>query len=197
MAIPLIILILVIFCEMGMCWQAGGSLSEVIWERALHRAEAAPHEEGLASIQGSRFHDFPERFFLPRGAQCSEGPPAPVTLATMLSSARQMRRHNSYPHSPEGAGAGSSPGCRCPACNGGPLAGGTGRAAWPGCRQGIQRGLGLPMPVPVHVEARRPWGRYFILWASVSSSVKWGWFIVPRLCEDWVLGRAWRVISTR
>lgn len=86
--------------------------------------------------------------------------------------------------------------CHRPACHGGPLAG-TGRAAWPGCKQGIHRGPGLPTPVLIHVEARQPWARCFVFWASVSSSIKWGWFIVLRLCEDWVLGRVWHVVSTR
>lgn len=84
-----IIILPLVFCAVGTGWRAGGSLSEILWERALHRAAAAPHEEGLASIQGSWFCHFSERLFLPSRAQHSEGHPAPVTLATVLTSMRQ------------------------------------------------------------------------------------------------------------
>lgn len=67
MAITTIILILTVFCEMGMCWRAVGSLSEVIWERALHKAPAAHHEEGLAPLQERWFCDS-QRLFLPWGS---------------------------------------------------------------------------------------------------------------------------------
>ena len=67
MAITTIILILTVFCEMGMCWRAVGSLSEVIWERALHKAPAAHHEEGLAPLQERWFRDS-QRLFLPWGS---------------------------------------------------------------------------------------------------------------------------------
>lgn len=140
---------------------------------------------------------------IPRGAFPSPRGPAlsraPVTSATVQTSVRQTRGLDLHPQGPESGRAGGHTRSHSPACSRGPVHTGAVRFEWPGGRQSTERGpelpvLGLCKPKPDHTMLHS----FGQLALSLGFSIcKMGLIIVCLLWEDWILGSAWHMVSTR
>lgn len=169
---------------------ADGSGLAVRWLQLLTTRKAWPPSRSTGSV-------------IPRGALPSPRGPAlsraPVTSATVQTSVRQTRRLDFHPQGPESGGAGGHTRSPSLACSRGPVPTRAVRFEWPGGRQSTERGpelpvLGLCKPKPDHTMLHS----FGQLALSLSFSIcKMGLIIVRLLWEDWILGSAWHMVSTR